>query len=106
MFAHPWNIDIGTNTTNEGTSSDEGKEINTALDAISTLNQNLTGRTQTHLKGLEQTRQRRNYSSHPCIKGRAKYDVALINRMTNAPDLKKEPTMGKGKCSVSWHAGE
>jgi alpha-ketoglutarate-dependent dioxygenase FTO len=32
------------------------------------------------------------------------FDIALINRMENSSNLKQEPSLGEGKCSVSWHA--
>ncbi len=104
MFAHPWD------TVSKASDDGDTIQLNESLNIISKLNKDLTERTKSHLTELEQTRSKRSFSSsplsQPCVKGRAKYDVALINRMTNAPDLKKEPTLGQGKCSVSWHAGE
>ncbi len=104
MFAHPWD------TMSKSSDDDDTVQLNESLNIISKLNKDLTERTKSHLTELEQTRSKRSFpaslSSQACVKGRAKYDVTLINRMTDAPDLKKEPTLGQGKCSVSWHAGK
>lgn len=98
MFAHPWSVKP---TSRQGLGS-----LDDALTEISKLNGKLTERTKHHLNDLEMKRKGRlgfhNGESH--VSGRAKFDVALINRMVNSPDLKLEPTKKKDKCSVSWHA--
>ena len=100
MFAHPWSVN-GKPSSGHGIGS-----LDEALKEISKLNEKLTERTKHHLNDLEKKRNGRlgfrNGQSY--ISGRAKFDVALINRMINSPDLKLEPTQKKDKCSVSWHA--
>jgi alpha-ketoglutarate-dependent dioxygenase FTO len=78
MFAHPW----------------ERTEIE-ALGAT------LTQRARQHLQTLSEKRRRRNA---PRTKGRADFDICLINRMEAREDLKSEPTIGNAKTTVSWHA--
>jgi alpha-ketoglutarate-dependent dioxygenase FTO len=78
MFAHPW----------------ERTEIE-ALGAT------LTQRARQHLQTLSEKRSRRNA---PRTKGRADFDICLINRMEARDDLKSEPTIGNAKATVSWHA--
>ena len=90
MFAHPWTV---------GDNDDD--DVAEAKRTIFGLNQNLTRRTAHHLEELNNKRRKRGGA---LVKGTAKYDVTLINRMQNSPDLKEEPTIGDGKCSVAWHA--
>jgi hypothetical protein len=54
-----------------------------------------------HLSELH--RQRGLQRGEP-TRGRAAFDITLINRMQNTADLKQEPSMKKEKCTVSWHA--
>ena len=119
MFAYPWYDKMNDNTTGQRTHSSSSRtkkksasSISTlqgALHTIGTLNQSLTKRTIVHLDALDKKRRQRQQSSQSQIHGRPNFDIALINRMTNAPDLKMEPSpVGKQqneKCSVSWHAG-
>lgn len=92
MFAHPW--DGGK----EGYYSDKVRE---ALRTVSGLNDALTDRSQTHLKTLDSKRRARG---DPGTRGRAGFDVSLINKMASVPRLKDEPMFKQSKCSVSWHA--
>jgi mRNA N6-methyladenine demethylase len=88
MFAHPW-------TT----------PADTPCHDIQRLGQTLSVRTRHHLNTLDQVRRRR--SGAVLTKGRSVFDICLINRMDDitAPDtLKEEPSIGKDKTSVSWHA--
>lgn len=78
MFAHPW----------------ETSEINL-------LGLELTQRTQEHLKQLNTVRRKRGA---PPTRGRAGFDICLINRMEATSDLKTEPSLGTSSMSVSWHA--
>jgi len=88
MFAHPWN--------------QSGKdEVKNALATVGKLNATLTERTEHHLAELDKKRRSRGGEA---IRGRAGFDIALINRMESVDGLKDEPSMGEGKCSVSWHA--
>jgi len=104
MFAHPWTA--GTDSNNS-MPKDASVGLEDALGVISKLNNRLTERTQTHLNDLDEKRRaRQGFSGQACVNGRAKFDITLINRMTNTPELKLEPTMGQDKCSVSWHAGK
>lgn len=105
MFAYPWSP---KKRESEANKDSEIESLDDALTEIGYLNKTLTNRTEIHLKDLESQRRDRSGSSAsqngPLIRGRAKFDVALINRMVNSPDLKLEPTQRKDKCSVSWHA--
>lgn len=94
MFAHPWNSNILVS---------DNKSLRDALHTISDLNGTLTRRTETHLSILDEKRKARGIPQ-PTIKGRAKFDITLINRMETSPDLKAEPMTNKGRCTVSWHA--
>lgn len=78
MFAHPW---------------DDTE--------IKKVGEKMTQRTRQHLKELTAVRTRRNA---PATRGRADFDICLINRMEAYGELKPEPTMGHTKTSVSWHA--
>eukprot|EP00980_Cylindrotheca_fusiformis_P008195 scaffold1736_cov127-Cylindrotheca_fusiformis.AAC.9 len=78
MFAHPWQ-----------------------KGAIQKLASTLTERTRQHLNELDKKRCARNA---PKTKGRADFDICLINRMEALDDLKSEPTIGNAKTTVSWHA--
>ncbi len=102
MFAYPWR------KYQEGKSKSNCNELEDALNVIYQLNEKLTERTTVHLDSLDKKRREiRNatsYQNQKMVRGRAKYDVALINRMTDTKDLKQEPSMGDGRCSVSWHA--
>jgi alpha-ketoglutarate-dependent dioxygenase FTO len=100
MFAHPWNTLEKDNGEAEKQNGDN-VVVAEAKKTIWNLNESLTKRTVHHLDDLNEKRQTRGA---PLTRGRAKYDVTLINRMENSPDLKIEPTTGEGKCSVSWHA--
>jgi alpha-ketoglutarate-dependent dioxygenase FTO len=92
MFSHPWDA---------GDVSD--KALRDALRTIAELNDNLTDRTETHLSALDEKRRERGVPQ-PTTKGRAKFDISLINRMVTSEDLKPEPMTSKGRCTVSWHA--
>jgi alpha-ketoglutarate-dependent dioxygenase FTO len=83
MFSKPWN-----------------NNKDDALQAIKTLNHVLTKRTEHHLSELDKRKRARGAS----VQGRAGFDIVLINRMEHLPELKKEPSLGQGKCAVSWHA--
>jgi alpha-ketoglutarate-dependent dioxygenase FTO len=91
MFAYPW--DDGKLKSSE--------ELQAAVRTIRRLNGNLKERTEHHLHVLDQKRTSRG--AEP-TRGRASFDIALINRMQNSTHLKKEPMIGDGRCSVSWHA--
>jgi len=121
MFAHPWSRKrTPTNTNNsiaqsKYTATGRSGNRNNVQDAVTTifeLNDTLTKRTTQHLKTLDTTRQIRQQQNSTTtttntpttVKGRAGFDIALINRMENTSELKREPTMGDGRCSVSWHA--
>jgi alpha-ketoglutarate-dependent dioxygenase FTO len=78
MFSHPWdNLELKR------------------------LGLKLAGRAQHHLNELDETRRRRGA---PPTRGRALFDICLVNRMEASADLKVEPSMGKLRTSVSWHA--
>ena len=94
MFSHPWNAS-GADVSD--------KSLRDALRTIGELNDTLTDRTATHLSALDSKRKERGVP-HPTIKGRTKFDIALINRMVTSEDLKAEPMTNKGRCTVSWHA--
>lgn len=106
MFAHPWSV----KPASKGMKDSNGNgsySVDDALSEISKLNDKLTERTKHHLVDLEKKRKERmgfQNNGESYISGRAKFDITLINRMTNSPDLKLEPTQKKHKCSVSWHA--
>ena len=117
MFAHPWNVKKAKNDVIQSGQSSQASSmtLDDALNQISNLNDSLTRRTAYHLTQLDAKRKealssnviKANNNSSPkksTFKGRAKFDVALINRMIDTKELKKEPTMGDGRCSVSWHA--
>jgi hypothetical protein len=97
MFAYPWK-------GSKQKSSD--KNLDAALHEIFKLNERLTERTIFHLEELEKKRCERlkEGSGLKTINGRAKFDITLINRMIDTPELKLEPTKHKDRCSVSWHA--
>lgn len=97
MFAHPWK-------SSNQKSSDSNLDV--ALQEIFKLNERLTGRTEFHLRELEKKRNKRlkAQSGMKAINGRAMFDITLINRMVDTPELKMEPTKHKDRCSVSWHA--
>jgi mRNA N6-methyladenine demethylase len=91
MFAHPWTTPPSNN--------------NTPCHDIQRLSQTLSVRTRHHLTTLDQVRRRR--SGAILTKGRSVFDICLINRMddiTASDTLKEEPSIGKDKTSVSWHA--
>ena len=94
MFSHPWDA-------SDSDVSDES--LLDALRTIAQLNNTLTDRSETHLSALDEKRRDRGVSQ-PTIKGRAKFDISLINRMVTSEDLKPEPMTSKGRCTVSWHA--
>ena len=83
MFSHPW----------DATDND-------AINVIKRLNDTLTDRTVHHLSELGKVTKKRGGS----VQGRAGFDISLVNRMEHSADLKEEPSMGQGKCAVSWHA--
>ena len=83
MFSKPWNL-----------------RDDKAVETIHKLNQALTKRTEHHLSELASKRSQRG----EVTRGRAGFDICLINRMTHSPDLKEEPSLKQGKCAVSWHA--
>lgn len=85
MFSHPWN----------SKSCDEE-----AVQVIYQLNESLTKRTEHHLSELCTKRSKRGGT----VQGRAGFDICLVNRMEHSPELKEEPSLGEGKCAVSWHA--
>lgn len=97
MFSHSWRPTTGTTSS----SSSQTNRVTDALETIGTLNAALTLRTQKHLSDLDMKRRARGSE---LTRGRAGFDVALINRMESSVGLKDEPSMGQGKCSVSWHA--
>jgi alpha-ketoglutarate-dependent dioxygenase FTO len=92
MFAYPWDLASG---------SGDNPVVAKAVETVGAMNQSLTERSQHHLSHLSAKRQARG--DDPC-RGRAGFDIALINRMENSSNLKQEPSLGEGKCSVSWHA--
>jgi alpha-ketoglutarate-dependent dioxygenase FTO len=94
MFAYPWDLPAAGN-------HHANPVVAKAVGTIAALNQALTDRTKHHLQDL--TTERQSSGLDPC-RGRAGFDIALINRMENSSNLKPEPTLGEGKCSVSWHA--
>ena len=94
MFSHSWR-------PSPAASSSSGNRETHALETIGKLNAALTLRTEKHLSDLDT--KRRTRGSEP-TRGRSGFDVALINRMESSVGLKDEPSMGQGKCSVSWHA--
>ena len=98
MFAHPWHIMKHDEAEKQ---NGDNVVVAEAKKTICNLNETLTKRTSHHLADLNAKRENRGAE---LAKGRAKYDVTLINRMENSPDLKTEPITGEGKCSVSWHA--
>jgi alpha-ketoglutarate-dependent dioxygenase FTO len=107
MFAHSWTITPGDDGTGE-----KPKELIQAVRCIAQLNQQLIQRTQVHLSDLHKKRIQRttnqqsssNFTSNHRVQGRAHFDITLINRMVDTPELKKEPITGQGRCAVSWHA--
>jgi len=137
MFSHPW-------SNSNQHQQNRKKKINLA-DALTTmkeLNTTLTKRTKVHLTDLDKKRKtspkRYIYESQKhslqikkkneedisdlfTIRGRACFDVTLINRMVDSNDLKMEPMSSKKlsstsdnpstttnndipRTSVSWHA--
>jgi len=108
MFAHPWSVKPASKGMKDSNGNGNGSySVDDALSEISKLNDTLTERTKHHLVDLEKKRKERmgvQTNGDSYISGRAKFDITLINRMTNSPDLKLEPTQKKHKCSVSWHA--
>ena len=107
MFAHPWK---NSNHENKQKKGNNVVQLEDALHIVSELNDSLTQRTVIHLNALDIKRKKIMQSTkavnkdEALVKGRAKFDVALINRMIDTNDLKREPSMGDGRCSVSWHA--
>lgn len=97
MFSHPWNGNFAA-----GDSS--GTELRDAINRISKLNLKLEERAESLLPGLKKKRIRRGIIAQDAIRGRSKFDVALINKMDSSEELKAEPTFGGARCSVSWHA--
>lgn len=87
MFSHSWR----TNQANQ----------QEALRTIFDLNRILTERTKEHLSDLNGKRAARNAEA---TRGRLGFDITLINLMESTVGLKDEPSLGQGKCSVSWHA--
>jgi len=107
MFAHPWSVKPASKGLKDSNVNNGSYSVDDALSEISKLNDTLTERTKHHLVDLEKKRKQRmgfQTNGDSYISGRAKFDITLINRMTNSPDLKLEPTQKKHKCSVSWHA--
>lgn len=93
MFSTPWNLP----------STEKKPEKSLGVQTIQHLNQALTRRTENHLARLAQKRcQRRGHEE--TTRGRAGFDICLVNRMTHSAELKEEPSMKRGKCAVSWHA--
>lgn len=90
MFAHPWD-----------SQQKSGDSLGDALNTIQQLNRTLTERTMHHLSELDEKRTQRGGDP---TRGRAGFDIALINRMQNTADLKQEPSMGEERCAISWHA--
>jgi len=94
MFSYPWN--------GEWCKGD----LKSSITSIHDLNLYLEKRTERHLQNLIQKRLRRGVEKDvaSCV-GRNKFDIALINRMDSAEiNLKEEPTFGRERCTVSWHA--
>lgn len=108
MFAHPWNIFENEERSKDDRemSESESMSVEKAIQIIYELNQQLTQRTKNHLNNLNQNRRKtRGQTTSMMVKGRAGFDVTLINRMQDTPELKREPTMSdKVRYSVSWHA--
>lgn len=100
MFSHPWDGSF-VGKGQDGRDNKNEISIKESLRCFSELNNILTKRTESHLSVLGEKRAERG---GPPIRGRAGFDVTLINRMEYSPDLKAEPTTGKGRCAVSWHA--
>jgi len=94
MFAHSWNNSIDSELN-------DCSNITEALGVICQLNAKLAERTRHHLNNLDE--KRRGRGAEP-TRGRACFNISLINRMESPVGLKVEPSMGEGKCSVSWHA--
>jgi hypothetical protein len=95
MFSHPWEEPLTSNST----------EVQKAINVIFQLNQQLTENTNQHMETLAEKRRKRNFPE-PVIHNSspASFDVTLLNKMTPARNLKKEPMFSTQKCSVSWHA--
>ena len=116
MFSHPWDgLRSGGNDKSDdsqGVSDDldeieeklSSSSLKEALRTVGELNKTLTLRTKAHLIDLASKRKRRGVPTQLLTRGRAGFDVALINRMESTVNLKAEPTTGQGRCSVSWHA--
>jgi hypothetical protein len=98
MFAYPWDL-----ASDSAGKHDDNSVVVKAVETIAALNRSLAERSQHHLNELSAKRQARG--EDPC-RGRAGFDIALINRMENSSksNLKQESSLGEGKCSVSWHA--
>ena len=98
MFAIPWSSSSNMPKTC-------AKMAPESCRVIHSLSQELSERTKEHLKKLDTTRRRRRA---PPTKGRSVFSICLINRMDDAATardkLKDEPSFGKDKTSVAWHA--
>mmetsp|Transcript_17755 Transcript_17755/g.26492 ORF Transcript_17755/g.26492 Transcript_17755/m.26492 type:complete len:166 (+) Transcript_17755:990-1487(+) len=109
MFAHPWSGKPASKGMKDSISNGS-YSVDDALSEISKLNNKLTERTKHHLVDLEQKRKARmgfqtNGEKQSYISGRAKFDITLINRMTNSPDLKLEPTQKKSFVACRFFFG-
>eukprot|EP00957_Ditylum_brightwellii_P203469 15334728-Ditylum_brightwellii.AAC.1 len=94
MFAHPWNgsgVSFSSqNATKKDEENDNGSNsltIRQAVQTIGDLNTTLTERTAHHLENLYDKPRRKGRRR----RGRAAFDVALINKMIKTNDLKDEP---------------
>ena len=99
MFAHPWTSTSSSNMNrkrngkkrqkrsfgDEMNNSGQGGAIIKYTSTIRELSQALTKRTAMHLSDLDESRRQRR--AHP-TKGRADFDICLINRMESSSDLK------------------
>ena len=98
MFSYPWKAAVDTENRNKPKGATTTEE---ALHIFFRLNENLTERTRHHLNQLNKVRKARG---GPPTRGRAGFDITLINRMEYSSNLKMEPSTGEGRCAVSWHA--
>ena len=123
MFSHPWNV---PNKQNEKAHDSSKRILNESLHTMKDLNSTLILRTKAHLRTLD-TKRKRIYNSEQhlnetnkignldehndfdkdgnsllsTIRGRATFDVTLINRMVDSNDLKMEPMSSSGSKSTN-----
>lgn len=97
MFSHSWRNEAHLNAFRSSLPMNQQEALKTIFD----LNRLLTQQTKKHLSDLNRKRAARNAEA---TRGRLGFDITLINRMESTVGLKDEPSLGQGKCSVSWHA--